>query len=482
MMGWRLATRLSGMVSTLILARLLAPSDFGLLAMATAFSSSVDALSQIGTDNALVRHDGPTDDLQNTAFTMQMLRGMFTAAMIAAIAPFAATWFAEPRLAAVLYVLALVTALAGLDNVGAVAFRREMEYRKQFWLLAVPRVIQIALTVPAAFLLHSYWALLIGILTNRLCRLTMTYALHPYRPRLSLHAWRELTGFSVWSWGASLARIVWERTDSFFLASRLGPSMLGFYTVGQELALLPMTEIIDPVVGVLIASLSELRRQGENIASRVPVLAAAMLIGVLPIALTISAAALDVSTVLLGPRWDQSAPIIAIMALCTAPVAVDFVIYATLIVTGHMREDFEVMAAAAVVKVIALLIAVPTGDIRIIAFSILGSSCLATVLFILQLHRVGRPSFAVHGWAYLRTLLSAAAAATAAWCSGLAWQSAPLPLPGALLRGTIVGTLIVGTYAALQFTLWRLSGGRQGPESMIIGAVGQIIRRRIGLK
>src|SRR3954470_25078762 len=84
--AWRMATRNLGLLSTLILVRLLEPSDFGLVALATGFISAIDALSAIGVDDALVRMPALNRDIYNTGFSLNLMRGLLTALLIAAIA------------------------------------------------------------------------------------------------------------------------------------------------------------------------------------------------------------------------------------------------------------------------------------------------------------------------------------------------------------------------------------------------------------
>jgi lipopolysaccharide exporter len=140
LMLWRIVTRSLGFVSTLILARLLLPSDFGLIAMATTFAFGIEAISQLGLQEALVRRREEGLDLHHTAFTLQVGRALTTGLMIAAAAPAAGWWFSEPRLVTVVLVLAGLTVLNGLENVGIVEYRRAMRFDVQFKLMSAPRL------------------------------------------------------------------------------------------------------------------------------------------------------------------------------------------------------------------------------------------------------------------------------------------------------------------------------------------------------
>src|SRR6202012_3941438 len=80
--GWRLATRLLGTISTLLLVRLLVPGDFGLVAIATTFSQAVDGLADIGVDNALIREPSVDRAMYDTGFTLALIRGIASSVLI----------------------------------------------------------------------------------------------------------------------------------------------------------------------------------------------------------------------------------------------------------------------------------------------------------------------------------------------------------------------------------------------------------------
>ena len=113
---------------TLVVARILVPADFGLVAMATAFSQSVDAFSEVGLRDALVRHPEEASGFYDTAFTMQVVRGFLTCAVVALAAPFAGYWFGEPRLGSILLVLAALAAASGFENIAIAEFRRNFRF------------------------------------------------------------------------------------------------------------------------------------------------------------------------------------------------------------------------------------------------------------------------------------------------------------------------------------------------------------------
>jgi O-antigen/teichoic acid export membrane protein len=203
--AWRMVTRLLGVASTLTLVRLLLPADFGLVALGTGFAQAVDALSTLGVEDALIREPNPTPAMYHTAYTMDALRSVLTALVIAGAAVPVGAFFKEPRLANVLFALAISSLVQGTNSVGTVDFRRDMAFQKEFQLQVLPRLIMIATTITCALIWRSYWALIAGIMAGRVARWLFGFAMHPYRPVLTLSAWRSLIGFSLWTWAASIA-------------------------------------------------------------------------------------------------------------------------------------------------------------------------------------------------------------------------------------------------------------------------------------
>ena len=182
--GWRMATRLLGIVSTLTLVRLLLPADFGLVALSTSFQQSIEAFASLGVEDAVVRERSPTRDFYDTAFTVNALRSIATAAVVLALAVPAGHFFAEPRLTNILFALAAATLLEGFGNIGVVDFRRDFTFSKEFQLWLLPRLIGIVLAMSTAFIWRTYWALVVGILASRGLRVVLQLLHAPAPPAL----------------------------------------------------------------------------------------------------------------------------------------------------------------------------------------------------------------------------------------------------------------------------------------------------------
>lgn len=318
--AWRMATRLLGLVSTLVLARLLMPADFGLVALAASFAYALDACLALGVEDQIVRTHDPARALYDTAFTINLLRAVLVAAMVAAATPAVADFFDEPRLVPVLLALAVATAASGCANIGTVDFRRRLEFHAEFRLLVVPRIASIVATIVIAAVTRSYWALVVGILLQRFGGIAMGYVMHPFRPRLTLRAWRALLGVSFWTWAIGVVEMLRDRADSFVVARMVGPAGLGAFAAGVEMATVPAGELGVALNRAAMSGFAEAGRQGRpaDEAEAFLRLLGGLVVITLPAGVGISLLSDALVEVALGPRWAVAGPVVAVLGIASA--------------------------------------------------------------------------------------------------------------------------------------------------------------------
>jgi len=124
----RWSDRFIGFVSTLILARLLVPDDFGIVAMAYLLIGLIKVFSNFGVHVALIRNQKPTLAHYNTAWTLRLIQMGAAALVVLCVAPLAADYFGDPRLTAVLRMLSLGLVFVGFQNIGVINFQKEMRF------------------------------------------------------------------------------------------------------------------------------------------------------------------------------------------------------------------------------------------------------------------------------------------------------------------------------------------------------------------
>ena len=183
LVGMRMIVRVLGFISMLILARLLTPEDYGIIALATLLHGLLIAMSDFGFGLAIIRDSEAKDVDYHTAWTLRVLRSAVVALIVIVSAVPFADFYEDSRLQSVMYCYAAMAMVMGLENIGTVNFIKEMRYRDDFNYFFISKLVSFIVGITAAFILRNYWALVIGSFCLSLSRLGLSYYLDSFRPR-----------------------------------------------------------------------------------------------------------------------------------------------------------------------------------------------------------------------------------------------------------------------------------------------------------
>ena len=356
MVLFRLADRSLGLVSVVILARLLVPADFGLVAMAMAIIAFIDIATTLSFDIALIQKPDPSREHYDTAWTLNIALGAGCALVIAALAYPAALFYNEPRLTAIMLVLAGSWLLQGFENIGVVNFRREMNFAREFRFMASKRVVGFVVTLSLALTLQSYWALIAGTVVSRFAGVLFSYGMQPFRPRFSLAASKELFSFSGWLLVNNILAATAAQIPLFFIGRVHGPRALGLFTVGAEIAWLPASELIAPINRAVLPGYARMATNPETLREGFVDIFSVMLIVALPACFGIAAIAEPLVKVVLGAKWLDAIPVIEVLAFCGAVYAMQSNNYSAYIALGQQRVAALIMAAGLIVMVPLMIV------------------------------------------------------------------------------------------------------------------------------
>ena len=472
-------TRILGIISTLILARLLGPSDFGLVALASGFTQTIDAVTNLSVHEALIKEREPPRAMYDTAFTMGLIRGVLTGGAIAATAVPVADFFHEPRLAAVLFALAASNLIGALENVATADFMRTFAFHKEFQLWTIPRVVQVFGTIVFAFLWPTYWALVFGIVTGRLLRTGLSYSMYPYMPRLTLSAWRQITGFTTWSWAIYMIVILRERVDTVLIGRLFSPAQVGIYALGGEIATLPTAELVDPLCRACFPSFSQLRHDGLSVADTYLRLLAASALIVLPIGVGIAAVADPLVKLAFGPNWVEAIPMIQILGVTATLGVVGSLSGTVFSAHGMLRTTFGITLTATLLRGVLLLVFLPGGTLVTAAIVVACVVSMEQAAYItITMRRFGiRLGGLVR--AVMRSVFAAGVMAGCLAWLGLGFVATTSDFVAHLAVDALVGSVIYGVVLA---GAWLAGGRPDGPERdlvRVLGRIGGYVRRRV---
>ena len=470
--AWRLATRLLGTVNTLILARLLLPGDFGLVALATGFAQTILAFASLGITEAVIREPAPTRALYDTAFTLNIVRGLVTSLAIVLCAYPVAAFFSDARLAPVLLALAACYFVSSAENIGTTEYFRDFAFDKEFTLRLLPRLAGVIATIAAGVAWRNHWALVAGIATGQVLGTAMGYVMHPFRPRLSLRAWRQLAAFSFWSWAIAMAVMVRDRADTFVVGRFLGLPQVGVYTVGCEIATMVTYELAAPVGRASFAGFAAESRAGQDTAASFLRILASVTLIVLPAGAGVSLVAGPLVTLLFGAAWLPAAEIVRILGFVGVGSALGTIVSSLLTVHGILRPSFGILVLSMAVRGVGALIMVPFLGLLGAALaqalaSIIENTALLAVAF--QRLRITAVDFLALIWRGL-----AATAAMAALLLGTGLGTGTTDPVWTLLPAVTAGAAIYG-FVLLGF--WLASGRPDGAEADLLALARRVTGR-----
>jgi lipopolysaccharide exporter len=456
----RWSVRLTGLVSTVILARLLTPSDYGVVAIATLIVGTIEVLAQTGQYTVIIRHPSPTREHYDSAWTVSLILGIALGFVVLASAPLAALYFHEPRSTIIVAILAFRTMLMGTQNIGVVNFRRHLQFHKQFQFSVYPALFSFVMTIASAFTLRNYWALVIGIMSQYVCTVVLSYVMEPFRPRFSLSKVGEIWSFSFWTLVRSVGVYLNGQIDKVAIGGFAGAAAMGHYDVGRDVATSPTQELINPMVSTLLPVLATVQGDREkrrelylNVLYWSAIICTSTSVGV---ALVSS----DMADLVLGAKWHDVKPLMPWLALAFGVLGLSNSVYSAFDTIGRPRISAQLQWTRLVGLSLCIFpVAFITGDLRWIAIT----RFLVTVAITPTLFMALARALDVHVRDFAATMWRPMASGLAMALVVLALNSAihfhgPLRLALDVLAGAT-------SYAAALIALWQFAGRPNGPES-----------------
>ena len=469
----RFAIRALGLVSVLVLARLLTPQDFGMVALATSILLAVETLGQFDFQVALIQDQSAGRSRYDTAWTLNLLRAVISALVVACIAGITADFFGAPEMELVVYILAILTAMEGLQNIGIVDFRKNLDFRRDFEFMVYQRVFSFGVTLVAAYTLRSYWALVIGIASGRVAGVVLSYTMHQYRPRFSLQDWRSLLGFSKWLLFNNVLGFIASKLDVFVIGRMAGMHSVGIYNLAYELASLPSTELSYPIQRAVFPAFSKIAdRPNELRRAYVDGLAVLMLIAT-PATLGIAVLAEPLILFTMGDKWVEAIPILQILCIWGIIRLFGANAGSVLLAVGRPRL-ITIRTMIYVVMIGPLLIGgMMLGGLQGAAWGLVIAACVNVVLTLavaMPVIGIGYGTVIASNWRAVAASLLMAGVVLAIFGQWPGLGPA-LKLPVGILSGITV-------FTAAQLLLWQICGRPAGSEMIILKEIGGWLARR----
>lgn len=315
-------------ISNMVLARLLTPEAFGVVATLTMIIAFAEIFTDAGFQKYLIQKQFVDDDDRdkdtNVAFWSNLLMSLFLWGMIAIFNDDLATLVGSPGLGLVLVVSCASIPIAAFSSIQMALFRKDLDFKTLFYRRLVSILIPLCITIPLAIWLRSYWALVIGTITTNLANAILLSVKSNWSPRLyySFDRLRNMLSYTVWAIVDAI--LVWATgyVDIFFIGVMLNEHYLGLYrtsmaTVGGITAI-----ITSSVLPVIMPALAKAKSDYGKLRALLLKLQKYTSIIILPFGFGIFAFSSLITSILLGDQWVEATPFISLWGLMDVIVVV----------------------------------------------------------------------------------------------------------------------------------------------------------------
>lgn len=469
-----LVSRFIGMLNLVVLARLLTPEGFGIVAMAMIVIQLVQTLTDMQITNALLRESNTDRSIYDTAFTMSVLRGILTGLGILASAWPAALYFHKPEVAGVVAVLSLMPLIDALRSPRFIDYARDVDYSQEAVTSSVSKMIALVAMAVIAFVTRSYWALVVGSIMTSVIAVVITYFYKPYRPRFDLSHYRIFLGFGGWMTGAAAANYLSSRANALIIGGTFSTAVFGMFNLGQQIATMLTAQFADPFQRALFSGLAMNSGNRERTIKAYTLAQVTILGLLLPVGFGAALTARELIIVFAGPRWLGAVLTLQFLAPIMALTTLSAGAQAVLMADGNTRAIFTRNIINLFARIPFLWVGITYGGIPGVLIATLFNSIIYVWLTLRMVSRTYGVGFLTILRGSLRSFLA---------CGVMVVMVLLAPSFGdsffqALLTLAAKGAIGALAYCVTCYLGWRLSGRPDGFETTL-WTYGQKIAHRL---
>lgn len=347
-------------LTTMVLARLLAPDAFGVMVTATMVISFAEIFTDAGFQKYLIQHAFADEDslYKSTAvaFWSNLLFSLFLWILIVLFSDSIAHLVGNDGYGLVIAFSCICIPLEAFSSIQMALFRRDFDFKTLFYVRIIGIIIPVFVTIPLAFWTHSYWSLIIGMIVQNLGNAVILTIKSKWKPKwfYDVQLFKDMFSFTMWSMIESISIWLTSYVDVFLVGSLLSSYYMGLYrtsitTVGALMAI-----IISTTTPVLFSALSRLQSDDEEFKQLFFRFQKIVGMIILPLGAGIFIFRDLITDILLGDQWAESAYFIGWWGL-TSAVTIVFSHYCSEVYRAKGKPKYSVIA-----QVVHLCFLVPT--------------------------------------------------------------------------------------------------------------------------
>jgi O-antigen/teichoic acid export membrane protein len=392
----------------IILARLLPPEDFGIVAIAYVVTSFALILVDVGLRPSLVQRTEITPRHVRVCHTVSLLVAVVFLVALFASADAFARFFAEPRLAAVLRVLAFSFVLTGFSATSAAILSRRMAFRISVRIELIGSIVGYGLfAVALAAAGYGYWSLVGGTMLQAAIASTLTFLAvrHPLKPLLARGELSDLMWFGS---GVSLARIggfFAQKGDYFVIGRLMDSASLGFYSRAYALMELPLILFGTALSRVLFPAASRVQSEPERFKRAYLISLFSCVVISVPISLALVILAPEIVLTVYGDKWQATVPLLQILSLFGMFSMIEYAAIAFVKARGRTKQLLISKAVYGGLVVGGGWVGAITYGLPGIAWAVGGAMTAMCLLIVISANRAAEVSAVECGRTLIRAML-----------------------------------------------------------------------------
>lgn len=336
----KLVHRGIGFVSVLILARILTPEDFGVVAIANMLVFLCDVLTESGVQQYIVQKESVDNSDLNSSWTLNLLLKAFVCILFVLSSSYVADYFNKSELINSLIVISLILPIGALANPGLHLLKREFNYQPIMRLLVTEKVLSFIVTVSLAFYLRSYWAMIFGVVSSYLFRTIGSYYINLYRPKFELGRAIDQWRFSKWMLLKGTVGYAKTEFDTFLISNIFSFDVVGGFNMMKSISALPATEIIKPITEPLLASFSKVKSNSQLLNYQISLSLCLLVCFTAPIGVFLWAYDDLIVQLLFDDRWWKYSPVLGILSVLVVNYSIVSVFHEALLAVGKIKLLF----------------------------------------------------------------------------------------------------------------------------------------------
>jgi len=373
------------LITTIVLARLLAPADFGLVAMAAVVIGFIELFKDLGTATAVIQRKDPSQGLLASVFWLNSGFGLAAAMVLCLLAPLLGAFYREPQVIPIMQALSLSFLLSGLSNVQMSLLERNLEFDKLARIEIGTTLFAALVGITAAFLGHGAWSLVYQMLAGNFLGTLLFWSASRWRPSWQFD-WpeiRSVMAFSLNLTGGNIFNYFARNADKLLIGRFLGVQDLGYYDLAYRLMQFPLQGISAVIGRVMFPLYSRMQDDAGQFGRTYLKVASAIALISFPLMLGLTALAGPFVLTLFGAAWTPVIPLLLILAPLGAVQSIATTVGSIYMAKGRTDWALWWTVGAGLLIVLSFVLGLPWG--------ILGVTASYAIMFLFLTY----PAFAI---------------------------------------------------------------------------------------